>query len=121
MITGDSEGTAIAIAKQLQLIDDEMIGQVGDSSRFGSKREANGGAADTPTSMMDATELQDAGLAAADALALSGKHIDRMTDAELQDAIEGIRVFYRATPKHKVRAHVSVTIGLTCFACFSLR
>lgn len=94
MITGDSEGTAIAIAKQLQIIDDEMIGR---------QTVTSGNGAGTPASMMDAMELQEAGLAAADVLALSGKRIDRMTDTELQNAIEGIRVFYRATPRHKVR------------------
>lgn len=35
--------------------------------------------------------------------AISGDELDHMSDEELKNSIDGIRIFYRTTPKHKLR------------------
>lgn len=34
---------------------------------------------------------------------LSGDHIDNMTDQQLEQMVNSVVVFYRVTPKHKLR------------------
>ncbi|MDD2579140.1 MAG: cation-translocating P-type ATPase [Eubacteriales bacterium] len=60
MITGDYEATAVAIARDLDLMDD-------------------------------------------DEQSLSGSDLDRMSDAELNEAVEKTAVYARVSPEHKVR------------------
>ncbi len=66
MITGDNKLTAIAVARELGLSDQESL-QGGKS------------------------------------VALSGVELDRLSDEEFERLVEGIRVFARVSPEHKLR------------------
>lgn len=72
MITGDSGGTAVAIARQIGL----RVRKSGDATASGS---------------LDARS------------ALSGSDVDQLDDRALQEAAADVCVFYRTTPKHKLR------------------
>ena len=64
MLTGDAKETAIAISRQIRLINDQSTGR-------GS--------------------------------AVSGSEIDRLTEDDLRTVVKSASVFYRVTPRHKVR------------------
>ncbi|TRO47018.1 HAD family hydrolase, partial [Candidatus Bathyarchaeota archaeon] len=67
MVTGDHRVTAVAIAKEIGIIDEE-----------------------TPASVLE------------------GADVERLTDDELDDVIEDVRVFARVSPEHKMRIALSL-------------
>ncbi|KAG5642209.1 hypothetical protein DXG03_003400 [Asterophora parasitica] len=77
MITGDSEQTALSIARELGL-------RVG---RGGSRGLVNGNAN---------------GIGGSSEYCLTGKAIDQMTKAQLKERVGSVSVFARTTPRHKM-------------------
>ncbi|CAO1637904.1 unnamed protein product [Sympodiomycopsis kandeliae] len=77
MITGDSEITASAIAKQLGMIDSVPPAQV------------NGSANHTT-------------LSSSSSPLMTGKQIDALSERQLQEAIGRVSIFARTTPRHKM-------------------
>ena len=88
MITGDAEATALSIAQKLGM-------RVG---RFGGPRgrRGPGGAGE-----INGAEGQGHGCIS-NAHCLTGKAIDGMTKAQLQERVGNVTVFARTTPKHKM-------------------
>jgi P-type Ca2+ transporter type 2C len=80
MITGDSEQTALAIARDLGL-------RVAGGRRSGTQY---------PPSVSGGAGVGIGGGC------LTGQMIDRMTKAQLKEAVGGVSVFARTTPRHKM-------------------
>ena len=88
MITGDSDGTAVSIARQL--------GILSPSSPLPGE-----GPSLTAMDSGEAVGVGSGGLGSMNSI-LSGPEMDRMTERQLQDRVVNTSVFYRATPRHKL-------------------
>ncbi len=86
MITGDGEATALAIAAHLGIV----------SAGPTSARVPAGGAVGADTEV-DTSGLTGKGLA------LSGAQVDALDESGLASAAGSVRVFYRTTPRHKMK------------------
>jgi magnesium-transporting ATPase (P-type) len=118
MITGDGEATALAIASQLGLIDEMPTAAASISGTGGV-----GGAA-SPSGLVDAAAAageggSPSGLVDVDVLgahrevavsplaeagyAVSGAEVEAMGDDELSARVANATVFFRTTPRHKMK------------------
>jgi magnesium-transporting ATPase (P-type) len=95
MITGDGEATALAIAAQLGLIDEQRKGPATPSSSPTSGSSSSG-------EMGAEHEVQVEPLAAA-GYAVSGAEVESMSDEALAARLATAAVFYRTTPRHKMK------------------
>ena len=84
MITGDAEATALSIAQKLGM----RVGRGGGGGTRGRRGMGN-------------VQGQEQGQIS-NAHCLTGKEIDGMTKAQLQERVGNVTVFARTTPKHKM-------------------
>ena len=83
MITGDLQETAIAVAKNLNIFEVHSEAQISLSYRFIERMFYV---------FQDGVHQS-----------ISGAEMDAMSDSELARVIDGISVFYRTTPRHKLK------------------
>ncbi|THV06634.1 Ca-transporting ATPase [Dendrothele bispora CBS 962.96] len=99
MITGDAEPTALSIARKLGMnvggpIRNDSLGGIGRHGRTGTGSIGSRGELSMSLSAFPAPGSNPA--------VLTGKAIDQMTDAQLQERVGSVSVFARTTPRHKI-------------------
>ena len=52
------------------------------------------------------------GKASARGCSVSGNEVDRMTDADLESVVRSASVYYRVTPRHKVRIVKALQVNM---------
>ena len=102
MITGDGEATALAIATQLGLIDEHD-----NTTRESSSNTLSSTTSGETSKLLDLElgakhEIPIASLSAA-GYAVSGTEVEAMSEASLAERLATAIVFYRTTPKHKMK------------------
>ncbi|KAK7472290.1 High affinity Ca2+/Mn2+ P-type ATPase-like protein [Stygiomarasmius scandens] len=98
MITGDAEATALSIARKLGM----NVGGPTRSNTLGSLRSGRTGTGSIGSRgelSMSASAFPAPG---SNPAVLTGKAIDLMTDAQLQERVGSVSVFARTTPRHKI-------------------
>ncbi|KAF5365950.1 hypothetical protein D9758_006720 [Tetrapyrgos nigripes] len=99
MITGDAEPTALSIARKLGM----NVGGPNRSDSLGANgrmgRVGNGSIGSRGELSMSSAVFPVPGPNAA---VLTGKAIDMMTEAQLQERVGSVSVFARTTPRHKI-------------------
>lgn len=103
MITGDAEETAVSIARELGL----KVGGSGRHHRASSHHlSRHSYRTDSVSSLSALVSSHDnfgvGGLGDARSFVLTGKEIDRMSKAQLQERVGSVTVFARTTPRHKM-------------------
>ncbi|CAO1631350.1 unnamed protein product [Parajaminaea phylloscopi] len=86
MITGDSEVTATAIAKQVGILDDD--GERRKDTKAVAARNGNGNGTSSAPSRHPGV--------------MTGHQIDALSERQLQEAIGRVIIFARTTPRHKM-------------------
>jgi P-type Ca2+ transporter type 2C len=103
MITGDAKETAIAVAKRCGILGPD-------------EAPASGGIEDLLLQAQDRGEDFASDIEYGNSQALSGSEIDEITPQSLADCINGVKVFYRVSPRHKLLIVRACTFFLSCFA-----
>ena len=118
MITGDGEATALAIAAHLGLVDESPSAAPASDAgpdAAGDGRlsilvtdrgdgESGGGGPSDAAAELGAEHEVDTELLSSRGLALSGAAVDSMTEEALAQRVQGtVTVFFRTTPRHKMK------------------
>ena len=115
MLTGDGEATALAIAAHLGLVDEpdavdggatpSATATAADDEEAALVRAPHSSGTPAPALEMGAEHEVDVAALARGGVALSGAEVEEMTPGELalRVARNAVAVFYRTTPRHKMK------------------
>lgn len=106
MITGDGEATALAIATQLGLIDEQPSSSSQSSTTnltSSSSSSSTPSIVTSPSGQLELGAKHEISITPLAGYAISGTEVEAMTEEALSNRLATAVVFYRTTPKHKMK------------------